>query len=171
MRIERWKFEKLLRDYVSSTDTIGDVLLKQMVQYASNQWDEAARFSTRAGGIMAVGGSILVGSIALLSGSAPTTLATRVAGWLLVAASIILAGWATGSSGWKTPPNLSDANLAEALLAKPEAVKQGLVLDYADACRQNNRRLKGMRSRQDLALVILTIGTLLVGLAYFTQAA
>lgn len=154
---------------MSSTDTTGDVVLAQLVRYASNQWDSAQRFSTRAGGIIAIGGTVLAGSIALLAGTESTMLLVEVAGWILVVASMILAGWGRTSSGWKTPPNLSDASLSKVLKSKAEAVKQGLVLDYAEACRINNRRLRAMRIRQDIALAALAVGALALGLAHFVS--
>ncbi len=167
--LERWKSRETVRAHVPTSDSAGDVLLAQMVRYAANQWDSAARFSTRAGAIMTVGGGILVGSITLLTVGSPLSNLTRVIGWLLVGVSIVLAGWGVTSTGWKQPPNVDDTNLKTVLTAKAEALKQGLVLDYGDACRTNNIRLKNMRLRQDVALAILTAGTILIGLAYFAS--
>jgi hypothetical protein len=151
---------------VAGKDTSPDVLLAQLVRFASLQWDQAGRSSTRAGVVITVAATVLGATVVLLSGLTLPVLYIVVAGWILLVCSIILAGWAVSQREWSSPPSLRDTDLEAGFLAQPEAVKEGLVLDFAQACRENDGYLKQLQNRGNWALVALTIGMLVIGLAY-----
>jgi hypothetical protein len=151
---------------VPGSTTASDVLLDQMVRYASAQSDSADKFSTRAGAVLSLGGAAFAAGVTVISAPSRVSVTALVIGTGFLAISILLSGWAFKSSNWTLTPALDDAKIKAALAASAESVRKGLVLGYVEACRRNEDLLERVAQRVNAALVLIVLGIALLALSY-----